>query len=104
MLTAASPKEVVAGIHRCLEQMKETLNPQDTEVESCDAETESSEKFQRWRLTMAGGKYSVFTCRAPEPGEKPGITHAEAERLFMDVRYGHAIAAHVVDFEPWRVE
>ena len=84
--------------------MKETLNSQDTEVESCDAETESSEKFQRWRLTMADGKHSVFTCKAPGEGEKPGITQIEAERLFMDARYGHAIAAHVVDFEPWRAE
>ena len=61
-------------------------------------------RHQRWVLTLQDGTRSVFTCKAPGPGEKPGITHAEAERLFMDVRYGHAIAAHVVDFEPWRAK
>ena len=61
-------------------------------------------RHQRWVLTLQDGKHSVFTCKAPDEGEKPGITHAEAERLFKDVRYGHAIAKHVVDFEPWRAE
>lgn len=53
-------------------------------------------KHQRWRLTLTDGTRPVFTCKAP-------ITQTEAERLFLDERYGHAIAVAVVAFEPWRV-